>query len=453
MTSSLKRQLLLWLLVPMLIIAPVAASLQYWLVLSPAKLEFDHQLGDFAIAIASFLKVKDNRLHFEMTPETEHLLRTDQLDTEFFLVIGPNGKRIAGDALLDTPESGIKAGEFRYADRKINNRILRMVVYGVPCGQDICQIRIAETLIKRNKVQAQALITTIMSILVLGLTTMGVMLVAVQHGLKPLQDIRNQLADRSFDDLRALELPHAPSELKPLISTLNQLFKRLADASTVQKAFLADAAHQLRTPLTALQTESELALLEPHPASLHPTLERLHHSASRAGKLANQFLMIARADNDQSSAEFSCIDLKEIGARAANEWSSRACASGVDLGFYLESAVVKGQPILLQELLSNLIHNSIEHAGNGTRVTVKTHVLEHEAILEVEDDGPGIEEGERQKVLQRFFRGDHAKGFGSGLGLAIANDIARIHNAKVALNTPDNGRGLLVRITFQTHKS
>ena len=448
MTSSLKRQLLLWLLLPMLIITPVAASLQYWLVLSPAKLEFDHQLGDFAIAIASFLKAKDNKLRFEMTAETEHLLRTDQLDKEFFLVVGPSGEIIAGDALLDTPEKEVQAGEFRYVDRKINKRVLRMVVYGVPCGQHVCQIRIAETLVKRNKVQAQALITTLISILILSLTTMGVMLVAVQHGLKPLQDIRNQLAQRSFDDMRALELPHAPSELKPLISTLNQLFKRLDEASTVQKAFLADAAHQLRTPLTALQTESELALLEPHPASLHPTLERLHHSACRAGKLANQFLMIARADNDQNSVKYSRIDLKEIGARAANEWSRRAFSSGIDLGFQLESAVVKGQPVLLQELLSNLIHNSIEHAGNGTRVTVRTHVLERKAILSVEDDGPGIEEGDRQKVLQRFFRGGHAKGFGSGLGLAIVNDIARIHNAKVTLTTGNNDKGLLVCVAF-----
>lgn len=450
MAFSLKRQLLLWLLLPMLVIAPVAAALQYWLAAAPAKQEFDHQLGDLAIAASSFLKVEGDSLHFNMTAQTEHLLRTDQLDTEFFLVVAPDGKVIAGDSALNTPEGEIDAGELRYVDREINGSVLRMVIYGVACGQKSCQIRIAETLIKRNRVHAQALITTLLSILVLGVTTTGVMLVAVRHGLKPLQDIRVQLADRALDDLRPLDLPHAPGELQLLIDTLNQLFKRLGESSITQKAFLADAAHQLRTPLTALQTESELALLEPHPESLHPTLARLHQSASRAAKLANQLLVIARADSDgQSAAEFCRVNLKDIGAEAANEWSSRAFAAGVDLGFQLEAAPVYGQPVLLQELLSNLIHNSIEHAGKGTQVTVKTLVVGQTAILEVEDDGPGIEEQERQKVLQRFSRGRHAQGFGSGLGLAIVNDIARIHGAQVVLTTPDNGRGLLVRIAFK----
>ena len=183
MASSLKQQLLLWLLVPMLVIAPVAAALQYWLVISPAKQEFDHQLGDLAIAIASFLKVEGSNFHFNMTGETEHLLRTDQLDTEFFLVLAPNGKVLAGDAALDTPEDKITVGEMRFVDRKINGRLLRMAVYAVACGKNPCQVRMAETLIKRNRVHAQALITTLLSILVLGVPTTGVMLVAVRHGL------------------------------------------------------------------------------------------------------------------------------------------------------------------------------------------------------------------------------------------------------------------------------
>jgi len=449
MASSLKQQLLLWLLVPMLIIAPVAAALQYWLVISPAKQEFDHQLGDFAIAMASFLKVEGNNFHFNMTDETEHLLRTDQLDEEFFLVLTPDGKRLAGDTTLNTPETKVAAGEMHYVDRKINSRMVRMVLYGVACGENPCQIRMAETQIKRNKVHLHALTTTLLSILLLGLTSTIVMLIAVRHGLKPLQDLRNQLADRPLDDLKPVDLPHAPAELQPLINTLNQLFKRQANATLLQNSFLADAAHQLRTPLTALQTESELSLLEPHPESLHPTLQRMHQSACRAAKLANQLLVIARTDQDgQRNAGFSRINLKDVGIDAANEWSSRAYAAGVDLGFQLETAYINGQAILLQELVSNLIHNSIEHAGKNAQITVKTYTSESHSILEVEDDGPGIEEHERQKVLQRFFRGLHAKGFGSGLGLAIVNDIVRIHKAEIALLTPDNSAGLLVRVTF-----
>ncbi|NNM79562.1 MAG: sensor histidine kinase [Gallionella sp.] len=453
MIPSLKRLLLIWLLVPLLIIMPVAAVVQYWLALIPAKQEIDHQLGDIAIAISGFLKVEGDSVRFDMNPETEHLLRTDQLDKEFFVVLDPAGKMIAGDAVLDLPEAAIAAGELRYVDREIAGRAIRMLVYGVPCGSNTCQVRIAETLVKRERLHFQALIATLLSILVLGLSTAGVMLLAVRHGLRPLQDLRTQLAERSLGDLRPLDVPKIPSEVQPLVNALNQLLVRLDKASKAQQSFLADAAHQLRTPLSVLQTESELALLEPHPQSLHATLQRLQHSASRAAKLANQLLTIARADSSvQKQPDFGPLDLKDIASWAANEWSHLAFVAGVDLGFELQTAPVNGQSLLLQELLSNLIHNSIEHAGKGAQVTIRTYIGNNAPILEVEDDGPGIMEEERQKVLQRFFRGSQAKGSGSGLGLAIVKEIARTHSAKVSLNTPDSGRGLLVRVTFNASR-
>jgi two-component system sensor histidine kinase TctE len=169
--------------------------------------------------------------------------------------------------------------------------------------------------------------------------------------------------------------------------------------------------------------------------------------------LANQLLTIARADSSvQKQPDFGPLDLKDIASWAANEWSHLAFVAGVDLGFELQTAPVNGQSLLLQELLSNLIHNSIEHAGKGAQVTIRTYIGNHAPILEVEDDGPGIMEEERQKVLQRFFRGSQAKGSGSGLGLAIVKEIARTHSAKVSLNTPDSGRGLLVRVTFNASR-
>lgn len=449
MAPSLRRQLLIWLLVPLLIVMPVAAVVQYRLTLLPAKQEIDQQLGDFAIAIASFIKVNGDKVRFEMAPETEHLLRTDQLDAEFFLVLDPNGKILSGDKTLDTPEDEIAAGELRYVDRKIGGKRMRMLIYGVDCGNKSCQVRIAETLLKRDRLHYQTLVATLLSILLLGGAMGGIMLVAVRHALRPLQDLRAQLADRSLDDLRPVDAPKIPSEVQPLLMTLNQLFGRLTEASEAQKSFIADAAHQLRTPLTALQTESELALLEPHPESMHLTLERLHHSASRSAKLANQLLTIARTDPSlQFAKHVEPVNLKDVGAWAANEWSHQAFVAGVDLGFELEHASVLGQAALLQELLSNLIHNSMEHAGSGVHITVRTYCAGNTAILEVEDDGPGIAEEDRDKVLQRFFRGRHAKGNGSGLGLAIVNEIARIHRAQVALSTPDCGEGLLVRISF-----
>lgn len=449
MASSLKRQLLLWLLVPLFVIVPVEAALHYWLTLEPAEQEFDHQLGDYAIAVSSFVKMIDGRVSFEMAPQAERLLRTDQLDKEFFLVIGPDANPIAGDLVLNTPEEEVAVGESRYVDQEIDGRTLRMLVYGIACGQRPCQVRIAETIVKRQLVRSQAFIATILSILVGSISMAGIMLVAVRHGLQPLNDIQTQLANRSLDDPHPLEVPKAPIEVQPLITAINQLFKRLSDASKAQKTFLTDVAHQLRTPLSVLQAESELALLEPHPTSLNPTLERFHRSASRAAHLVVQLLALARVDPDtQLTPELSPIDLKDLGTEAASEWSQQAIAANVDLGFQLESAPVNGQFVLLRELLSNLIHNSLEHAGKGTRVTVKTYITDRTSVIEVEDDGPGIEEGERKLVLQRFVRGRNAGGLGSGLGLAIVNDVARIHHAKVTLEEPVR-KGLIVRVSFK----
>ena len=450
MAPSLKRQLLLWLLVPLLVIVPINAALQYWFALAPAEQEFDHQLGDYAIAVSSFVRVSGGSVSFDMAPQAERVLRTDQLDKEFFLVVGPDGEPIAGDLALNTPEKKVSAGELAYVDRQIGGHTLRMLIYGMECGQATCQIRIAETLVKRQLVRSQAVIATLMSILVVGITTIGVMLAAVRHGLLPLKEIRTQLAERSLDDPRPLDVPRAPSEVQPLIIAINQLFERLSIASRAQKTFLADVAHQLRTPLSVLQTESELALMKPHPPSLKPTLEYLHRSAIRASHLVTQLLALARADPDaQLAPVFAAVDLKEVGTDAVNEWSRQAFAADVDLGFQLESAPVRGQFVLLRELMSNLIHNSIEYAGKGSQVTVRTFVADQHAILEVEDDGPGIEEDERQHVLQRFVRGRNAGGQGSGLGLAIVNDVARIHQAEVTLETPVTGKGLLVRVSFQ----
>lgn len=451
MAPSLKRQLLLWLLVPLLAIVPINAALQYWFALAPAEQEFDHQLGDYAIAVSSFVRVNGDRVSFDMAPQAERLLRTDQLDKEFFLVIGPDGATIAGDLALNTPEQAVAAGELRYADRQIGGRTLRLLIYGMECGPGTCQVRIAETLVKRTLVRSQAFIATVMSILVLGITTIGVMLAAVRHSLQPLGEIRAQLAERSLDDPRPLDVPRAPIEVQPLIVAINRLFERLSIASRAQKTFLADVAHQLRTPLSVLQTESELALMRPHPASLNATLHYLHRSAVRASHLVTQLLALARADPDaQLAPVFSLVDLKDLGSDAANEWSRQAFAADVDLGFQLEPAPIRGQFVLLRELLSNLIHNAIEHAGTGCQITVKTYVAHQHSILEVEDNGPGIDANEQQRVLQRFVRGRNAAGLGSGLGLAIVSDVARIHKAEVTLGSPGSGKGLLVRVSFQT---
>jgi two-component system sensor histidine kinase TctE len=221
-------------------------------------------------------------------------------------------------------------------------------------------------------------------------------------------------------------------------------------ASAAEKAFIADAAHQLRTPLTALRTETELALLESHPPQTEALLRRLHLATTRSARLANQLLSQARAEHVRHNSAMERFDLKQIATEAAEEWVSRSVDAGVDLGFELESARVDGHGFLLREMLANLLDNAINYAGAGARITIRTGPSREAAgcaQLEVEDNGPGIPPSDRERAFERFQRGN-AGGPGSGLGLSIVRDIASHHGARAELLDGEGGVGLRVRVTF-----
>lgn len=238
-----------------------------------------------------------------------------------------------------------------------------------------------------------------------------------------------------------------PRELVPLQSAFNRLFERLASAAETQREFLADAAHQLRTPLTSLQTEIELALLEPHDQRLDPLLARLRQRVQRSARLAQQLLSLARAE-DRSVDVGAALNLRDIATESGQDWAHRALPSGVDLGFELADAPALGHAFLLRELLENLIHNAVNYAGPDARITVRCGSDAAGPWLEVEDNGPGIPPAERAAATQRFRRGSSAVGIGSGLGLAIAADIASRHGGRLELLDAHAGPGLRVRLTL-----
>jgi two-component system sensor histidine kinase TctE len=273
---------------------------------------------------------------------------------------------------------------------------------------------------------------------------------AIVRSLKPVESLSKDIEQRSPDHLGAVDRPDIPREVAPLVTALNGLFARVVTASAAEKAFIADAAHQLRTPLTVLRTETELALLEAHPPQLEGLLRRLHLATTRAARLANQLLSQARAEHERHNSAIERFDLKQIASEAAEEWVARSVDAGVDLGFELESARVDGHGFLLREMLANLLDNAINYAGHGARITIRTGTIEGApacAMLEVEDNGPGIPPENRERAFERFQRGN-AGGTGSGLGLSIVRDIAGHHGARAELLDGPGGIGLKVRITF-----
>lgn len=448
-SPSLRRALLVWLLAPLLIVLPAGAGLQYWLLQTPAEAAFDRSLADSVLVLANLIRDEGGLVSVDMSPDTERSLRTDQFDRVYLAVYGPQGRLLVGDDVLRPLLQPLSPGNSDTREIVIAGERVRVFTQAMSCGRAVCQVMVGETLNKRRRLQRDALLAMGISMVALLIGAGLVLWFGIGRSLRPMVALDDQLGRRTLEDLRPLDAPGAPREVLPLIDALNRLFDRLRAAAQAQQAFLADAAHQLRTPLTALRTEAELALLEPHADSIHPTLQRLSQTADRAARLANQLLSLARTEaTAQVAARAEPIDLKQIATEAAEEWVPRALAAKVDLGFDLQPATSFGRPFLVRELLGNLLHNALEYAGAGARVTVRTGVENGQAVLEVEDNGPGIPAAARTRVFERFYRLPDSPGQGSGLGLAIVRDIAASHGAHVELLDGSTGTGLRVRVSF-----
>jgi two-component system sensor histidine kinase TctE len=446
-SGSVKRTLFAWLLVPFLVFVPAGAALQYWFSARPAIAAFDHALGDTALALANLLRVQEGRVIFGMTAETERSLRTDQTDIIYYAVAAPDGSLLGGDSELANAGRTVAPGELIYVDAHVDKHPVRVAIRGVDCGDGTCQVRVAETMLKREQMFSAAAKGAAATMLLLMLTLGAAIAVGVTRALRPLGEVGSEISQRSMEDLRPLAVA-APSEIAPLVGALDHLFERLRHASVAQQAFIADAAHQLRTPLTSLKTEIELALLERHEPDVDAALRRLHAQASRGARLAAQLLAMARSDPGVQTSEPERLELKDVASAAAEEWVPQAVAAGIDLGFALAPAPVRGRRFLLREMLGNLLHNALVYAGRGSEVTVRSYTENGRAVLEVEDNGPGIAAEERERVFERFYRSTPGGGTGSGLGLAIVREIALGHGARVDLLDPPSGAGLLVRVRF-----
>lgn len=451
---SLQRTLLVWLLLPLLALIPLAAGLIYLLALRPALDGLDRALTDTTVALAEVLEPQDGGVTLPLSEQTARALRADAVDHVEFAVGDPHGRLLGGDAALLALAPRLQAGQWRFFEAQLQQRPVRIAAHAVACAREPdaapCSILVAETLGKRAAAARAALVAALLGAAALALPMAALALLAVRYGMRPLRRAAAEVGALTPDRLEPVDPMQMPREAQSFVVALNDLFRRLREAAAAQRAFIADAAHQLRTPLAVLRVESAQALAHPHPAELKPVLSRLHAAAERGARLAQQLLLLARAEGAALDGAWRVqrVDLARLAADAADRWLQPSLQAGQDLGFDLQPAWVEGDPLLLAELLGNLLHNAIEHAGRGASITVRTRTHEGSAELCVEDDGPGIAPSERPRLWQRFQRGREAVGTGSGLGLAIVQDIARLHGATADLAVAASGRGLCVRVRF-----
>jgi len=308
-------------------------------------------------------------------------------------------------------------------------------------------VQVAETLIKRDKLVLELLVASTVPQVLIAFAAVALLWLGIGQGLRPLDRLRGEIAARSPRDLRPFSERDKPQEVHSLVAALNQLLSRLNAAIASQQRFIANAAHQLRTPLAGLKTHAELARREPSTSELRSLLDMIAAETQRTSHLVNQLLTLARAEPGESPGG-QPVNLHEIVGRDVRDWVQRAVGKNIDLGFELEDAWTLGEPLLLRELAANLLDNALAYTQAGGSVTVRTGVRNGESVLEVEDNGPGIPEAEREKVFERFYRVPATGGEGCGLGLSIVSEIAERHSARIELADSAGGRGTLIRAVF-----
>ena len=435
------------LLPPIAAVLALGAIVAYYPSIEPATEAYDQALVDVGVSLGAYIRSTASGYRFDLPPAVEQVLRRDRADTLYYRVISPGGQEIGGDESLPAPppEFATSEGLVSY-DAQLRGAPVRVVSVEAPCGRSTCTVLVAETTAKRSRLAREILIGSLFPELLIAAATLVIVWFGVKRGLAPLARLSEEIKARSPADLRPIEA-EGPEETRPLVAALNGLLHEVAQASRSQQRFLADAAHQLRTPLAGLQAHTELALAQPLPGPCRAQIEQVHESTIRTARLANQLLALARAEPG-ARGEAVELDLKAIAGAEAEAWVRGALARDIDLGFELEPAPVRGDAFLLREALANLVHNALQYTPPGGHVTVRAGKRGAQSFVEVEDDGPGIAAGERERVLERFYRVPGTAGTGSGLGLAIVSEIAAGHGASVRLEEGANGRGCKVAITF-----
>jgi two-component system sensor histidine kinase TctE len=444
---SLRAHLLRMLLPPIAALLALGAIVAYSVSIEPATVAYDQALADVGTSLGPYIHPSGSGYRFEIPTAVEQVLRTDRFDTIYYRVIGPDGEEIGGEPGLPAPgESDAHEGVTSY-DTTFRGQKIRAVALEAPCGAAKCTVLVAETTVKRRQMSREILFSTLIPEMLIALATLVIVWFAVKRGLGPLARLSDEIKARSPGDLRPIDAAGTPEETQPLVGALNGLLDEVAEASRNQQRFLANAAHQLRTPLAGLQTHTEIALAQALSEPARSQLEQVHKATIRTARLANQLLAMARAEPG-ARGNPADLNLKNVVEDEADAWVHQALARDVDLGFELAPAPVQGDAFLLREALANLVHNAIEYSHRGCHVTVRTGQRNRQSFVEVEDDGPGIPPAEAARVLERFYRVPGTPGTGSGLGLAIVREIAMSHGASIAIGDGSAGTGCRVGITF-----
>lgn len=452
-TPSLRWRLLAGLLLPLVTVMGANAWFAYDRAVQAANEAYDRALYLAARTLAEDLQWQGGQLQLHMRPGTGYLFENHTGSRLFYQVTDTKGHALLGAADLPNPRPHVERVRFfalvEFADahyRDVPVRLARLTHVLSQSGADapVLHVTVVETREAREVLIQTILRETLGSQALLLVAAAVLVSLAVRRAVRPLHQLRRLIEAKDDDDLRSLPEQPWPRELQPLVGAINGYMQRLGRLISIRKRFLDNAAHQLRTPLTALKTQLGLLQRQSGPPSAQ-LLQAAVRTTDDAVRLTAQLLALTRAEHGADMEKTTEVDMLALARQVTEDHLWRAHERGDDLGFEARTGhlCVQGKAVLLQEAVANLIDNAMHHGGPGVRITVRVTAQG----IEVEDDGPGIAQEHQNHVFERFYRAAAPGVTGSGLGLAIVQEIAHQHGALVQVHSPlSEGRGTLMRL-------
>jgi two-component system sensor histidine kinase TctE len=447
----LRSLLLRWLLVPTLTLWVAAFAISYLRSLAQAHEAYDRTLLGSALVVGESLRSEDGAIVADLSPAALEMLRTDAHDRIYYR-ISEEGRHLSGYPELPPPRVSPSAEPVFYDTELLAQPVRAVAIRRTLVDRDSPRallVQVAETMEARRELTRRMVLESAAMQLVLIAAAAGLITLGVRRGLAPLKRLRNEVRARAADDLTPIATRAVPREVAPLIEALNAHTERQRQLSELQARFVANASHQLKTPLTLLRAQIDHARRQGSLEAMRGVLEQIHESTEGTQRLVAQLLTLARSEPGRALAT-EAVDLAALAREVSFDLLGLARARSIDLGFEGDQAVpVAADRVLLREAIANLVHNAIHYTPTGSIVTVRASRAAGGARLSVCDDGPGIPAEERGRVLERFYRRPGAGGQGSGLGLAIVKEICERHGATLRLMDGPGGRGLCAEIGWR----
>ena len=459
---SLFAEILDWMWAPLMVVWPLSVTVTFLVAQDIAQAPFDRDLAESLDLIAGHLREADGRVALQLSIPARELVHANAADRVYYTVLGLRGEFVDGDASLPVPREGtpVVPGKVQFRGDQMAGEEVRIAYTWIefnraPAGTRPALVQVAETMERRTQLANEIVRGVIIPQFVI--LPLAVILVwfGLARGLAPLVALRDVIRNRRPDDLAPIDPQAAPEELEPLLVAFNELLQRMQHNIAAQRRFISEVAHQMKTPLAGLRTQAELALREQDAEQLRHSLRQIAGSTERATHLINQLLSLARAEHQATDlAAFEPVDLTALASEVLRDFVPQALARSIDIGLEAESVpALIGVPLMLREMIKNLVDNAIRYTPQGGTVTARVRRDGDTVFFETEDTGPGIAEAERPLVFERFYRVAGTRVEGTGLGLAIVREVVAQHDALLRIGgnpraTDPDWTGTLISVEF-----